>query len=286
MDSTASAIITDIHNSGKVVVERDGLTSRITVYPGGYLEVHESGIASDIIENGGYVEIHSGADAGFSSCSAYGIDVGYSQSATIHENTSFMSLYVDQSADVSVFSGGYISDAFIHGNVSIYTSSEIIDYEEDISRIIPLGSIVGSVTIYSDGYLENPSINKDTILIISEGGQARGIRENGGFVSIADNANAYFNNNVIDTISLYRYSGAVLSATVHSGTIVSTVELSNNAQLYVFSGGVVSSAIVNNGCAVFVCSSWYDHTDITSTIVGSGVYSIDSEGHVTSITNG
>jgi len=97
------------------------------------------------------------------------------------------------------------------------------------------------VFVSSGGTADSTTVNSGGGMVVSSGGTATEIKENGGYVNVADGANATFTSNSFSGLNL---SNAF--ATVHSGTTATDTTLNFNGRLYVSSGGTADNTIVNS----------------------------------------
>ena len=141
---------------------------------------------------------------------------------------------VSSGAVVSVYSGGIAADTSIFGGgMAVFSNGAAIrtvvkGYTNRYGYlVVSANANVDSVSVASGGHLE-----------IRSGATVTNIRESGGFVVIADGANATFAKTYPNNITLYD------AMTVHSGTTANQIYVESAASLNVYSGGVASRVYV------------------------------------------
>ena len=206
------ALVDGAQISGLVEVNSKAAVNSAAVLDGGKLAVLTGGYAYEAkISSGGSLDISSGGRANY---------------AAVYEGGAVM-----------VSAGASCLNAGISGG-SVTLAGAVVPGEDD-----PEGEIIPG------GFASNTTVNSGGSLIVSSGATATKIQENGGYVSVAADADVTFTPNT--------FSGLVLSsaaATVHAGTTATDTTLNFGGWLYVFSGGI-ASATVDNSSGGFIISS-------------------------------
>ncbi|MBQ7404384.1 MAG: AIDA repeat-containing protein, partial [Lentisphaeria bacterium] len=116
---------------------------------------------------------------------------------------------VNSSGYMSISSGGTANSTTVNSRGSMYISSGGTANSTTVNRW-------GSMYIRSGGVANRTTVNSGGYIRISSGGTAKLIKENGGYVDVADGANVTFASNTISGLNLY---GAM---TVHSNTVANS----------------------------------------------------------------
>ena len=209
---------------GTVYVYNGGSANDITVNSDGRMVISSGGTATAIKENGGYVEVADGAVVEFA---ANTISGNIRNEITLHSNTVASGVYICGGV-VHVFDGGLIDNASIVG-----------DYRnvfDEFGNWVGDEWLAGSAYVYNGGSANAVTVNSGGRMVISSGGTATAIKENGGYVEVYEGANVTFASNTI--------SGEIYNEiTLHSNTVASDVTVYGTA--YVFDGGLVDKATVS-----------------------------------------
>ena len=107
----------------------------------------------------------------------------------------------------------------------------------------------GSLSISSGGVANDTTVNSYGRMYISSGGTATAIKENGGYVDVAEGADVTF---VANT-----FSGLVLSyggATVHSGTVANSTTVNSRGSMYIYNSGTANATTVNYDGDLYIYS--------------------------------
>ena len=146
-------------------------------------------------------------------------------------------------SDGNILSGTTLSRATItNGGVA---NSTTVNYGGDM--YISSGGVANSTTvnyggsmyISSGGVANNTTVNDGGCMSICSGGSALSVKENGGCVHLAEGAYVTFLPNTIQGLTK---EGVM---TVHSNTIAVSTTLNTGGQMYIYSGGMANSTIVN-----------------------------------------
>lgn len=256
------------------------------------------------------------------------------RTATVHSGTTFFNANIQPSARISVYSSGCVSLMNVYGSADINSGAcvktmRVIGSEAYVTfssgAIIPTS---GSIWVYSGGYASgyqpvqinsgvvvqvsieprddwgddarsgsvyNFAVNPHGSFIIASGGYADDIIENGGYVELQAGATCYFTPNTM-SVSLAGdpRTNTMDICTVHSGTTLSRATLTNNAAIFIFSGGIAS----NVSLCTSTCGIWWvdtntddyrengDYAQATSVVYGSpGVYKVLANGTISRTGN-
>jgi len=279
---------TTINSSGAALVSNGGVMNDVLVNSYGGLRIASNGSASGIKENGGYVEVQNGGAAKFDSNTFSGLVLssvnGSGARATLHEGTTAFSTTI-LSGGLQIFDGGLASSVTVsNGSVDVhaYGSADLVIVNShaelnissmgDVTNIKENGGYVSvaaganatfvansfsglvldsrqSATVHSGTTANSTTVNSGGELVIYSGGVASAIKENGGYVEVADGKNVTFVSN--------SFSGVVLrdrSATLHSGTTANSTTLNSQGSMYVYRGGVANATTVNESGTLYVYS--------------------------------
>ena len=126
----------------------------------------------------------------------------------------------------------------------------------DETKDIPSGWLASSVNVNSDGILnileggdgDDIAVNSAGTLVVSSGGKAVRIKENGGFVRVKVDAEVEFSPNAFSGLALV--DG--YSATLHSGTIATATTVNDAGSLYILDGGIAVDTTINKDSDVTV----------------------------------
>lgn len=235
-------------NNHSIQIGSGGSGSDITINKNGNLIV--GGHAIDIKENGGYVDIQHCTSASFSP-NIFN-DVTLSRGATVHSGTTANSTTISSGGSLFVFSDGVANNTtVVNGGVLFISSGAIVNNTiiKDKGEIgIMSSGVVKNTTVDYEGVLHvrsgttatRTTINPEGTLFVSAYGTATEIIENGGYVYIEDEANAFFASNTFSDLVLSDY----VSATVHSGTTATNVLIEEDGELHVFSGGKLTGQMI------------------------------------------
>ena len=227
--------------AGTIVISAGGSASGTTLN-GGFLDVHDSGVAEDtvvnacgtlkvssggvatnVVENGGFVYVEDGADVTFAANKISGLDLYYA-SATVHAGTVASDVRVFQCGELAVCSGGKLTGQTIidGGAVSAY-SGAILDF--DIAELVP-----GAAARINNLSKISGWSNADFTLTVS-GMQANGI------YSLAEGASGFDK-----TISVMNTSGESLGTL----TVGETVNINGTDYTLKLSDGTLSVDITES----------------------------------------
>ena len=278
INTSANLYVSSGGTANNTIINDAGWTNGLYIYPGGVannaivnnigaIYIHSGATATEIVENGGYVECRDDANYTFASHTISNLVLNRN-SATVHSGTTANSTVItgDGSGNFAaynsryagrlfVFSGGTANNTFVNffGDLIVRSSGVANNTMVNGGSLTVLDcGTANSTTVNRYGYLyissggraDNISVISYGKLFVSSGGTATEIVENGGYVEFQKGASVTFVRNSFSGLILYNSS-----ATVHSGTTANSVMLSGfsdgGARLFVYSGGIVNSAVVN-----------------------------------------
>ena len=206
----------NVHDGGDLQVSSGGSVADTVVNPGGSLEIEDGGKAYNIKENGGYIAVETDRDVMFVPNTIDGLELTDQIYATLHSNT-IASNVVITSATLYVYSSGSAVDTTVNHKGLLY--------------------------IYNGGIASNTDVSSGGNLHIVGGGSAHEIKENGGYVSLEDGADVSFVSNSIAGLEMKEWT----SASIHSGTTATGVEVKWGCRLEVHAGGIAHQVKESGG---------------------------------------
>jgi len=228
----ASRFILSYH--GRLDVFSGGIADSTTINSYGGLAVYSGGTAnSTTINTAGFLDILSGGTAD-------AVIVNSGGSMIVSSGGSTMDLLASRGAylDLVVAPSTYVQGTY-GGNAFVVKDRTISPYVVDS----------GNLYVSSDCTANNTTVNSKGKLIISSGGTAIDVIENGGYVYIEDGAIASFAKN--------SFSGLVLSessATIHSGTTANSTTVNSGGRILVSKGGIADNTTLNFGGSMWISS--------------------------------
>jgi autotransporter passenger strand-loop-strand repeat protein len=211
-----SAKDVNVHDGGDLQVSSGGSVADTVVNPGGSLKIEDGGKAYNIKENGGYIAVETDRDVMFVPNTIDGLELTDQIYATLHSNT-IASNVVITSATLYVYSSGSAVDTTVNHKGLLY--------------------------IYNGGIASNTDVSSGGNLHIVGGGSAHEIKENGGYVSLEDGADVSFVSNSIAGLEMKEWT----SASIHSGTTATGVEVKWGCRLEVHAGGIAHQVKESGG---------------------------------------
>jgi autotransporter passenger strand-loop-strand repeat protein len=211
---------TAVNEAGGMFVEAGGVANSTTVNESGNMSV--AGVANKTVLNGsgywglGEMNVHDGGVANSTTINSGG-------SMRVDKGGTANSTTVNDCGSMHVFNGGVANSTAVSSGGSVYVDE---------------GATVAEVTVKDGGVLD-----------IRKGGAAVSIREEGGYVNVAEGANAVFTANSFKDLQLLNDS-----ATLHSGTTANATTVDDFGKLYVYAGGTANSTSVNSGGNLYVSS--------------------------------
>ena len=222
------------------IVSSGQVSAGITLNAGDTMIVSDGGTAETTTINEGWMDVMEGAVAA-------GVTVNLG---------GWMNVSAGATATNVVENGGGIqigSDAKVIFTPNAFSGLVLADENE--------------ATVHSGTTAVSPTVNPHGYLYVSSGGSATNVVENGGFVTVDDDAYATFTPNA--------FAGLVLSdwanATVHSGTTATDTAIYDGV-LEVYKGGLANNTTVNPQGDMYVYSGG------TATVVENGGYVEVEEG--------
>ena len=257
VSSSGMAGETEVHSGGVFYVFSRGTANGVTVHSGGYFYVSSGGMATEVVENGGNVQSAAGASIAFASNTFSGLTLS-NASATVHSGTTANDVTMKADGCLHVFSGGTANRAVIQ-STGWYGGLFVSAFGTANDTTIGSG---GSFHVYSGGRANNTEVDSGGWLIVSSGGTATEVVENGGYVDSATGANITFAANTFTGLEL-----SLTKATVHSGTSANSTTVRENGVLHVFSDGIANHIEVDSGGSLYVSSG-----GIAAEVIENGGY--------------
>ncbi len=187
------------------------------------------------VENGGKANVIAGVE-----------DITIRNYGTANDISSAKKILLENNGTANNISGGIVTIAG-GGVANNITGGEVTIQSGGIGS----GISGGPVTVENGGSADRVTLAPNETLLISSGGRATNIIENGGYVDVQEGAKATFATNT--------FSGLILSygnsATVHSGTKANNVTIERWGQLEVFSAGSANEITVNSKGTMLVSSA-------------------------------
>ena len=236
LHSGTTATETIINDQGAMYISSGGTANSAVIYTGGRLYVSSSGSATAVCVNSGG--------------SLYASKGGTVKGIT--ENGGYV--YVASGANVEFLENTFTGLNLKEGLATVH--------ENTIASDTILNS-KGSMYIYSGGAADKITVNAQGHLKVNSGGTAIAIKENGGYVNVADGANVTFIANNLNGLSL-----SFESATLHSGTTAANTSINNRGSMYIYSGGSAKQTTVNTSGNMYV----YGNANYTSVYSKGKVY--------------
>ena len=259
-------------DGGKLYIYEGGAASATTLSAGNFY-VSAGGAANDTVVDGGALLVYEDGEATTTTLNDGLMTVsGSAYDTTVNDGTlevagsaNFTSVYggtmnvAGEAADTSVYGGAMtVSDSgaaydtcVTSGILDVRGVADGITADADATVAILANGTAESVTvnenatvsIESDGAAGDVTVNWHGELYVSAGGAANDITENGGYVYVADEAEATFVANTFGDLTL----ADGWSATAHSGTVAEDITIDDGGALYVFDGGEANRACVTGG---------------------------------------
>ena len=234
-----------VDSGGNSFVDKTNLWSNASVYAGESAYVAYGGITDNIkVAASGIFEVHSGGVANNTSVNNIGemFAINGTVNSTVlnsgghlyvhHSGKAYDSI-IKRGGNLFLWDGGSAARTNISGGYLIVESGG--------SATSSLIGANGALYVSSGGVAESTVVNQGGSLVVSSGGTCTQIKENGGYVSIAQDANVTFAPNEFSGLTITNY------ATIHSGTVAIDITLKSWTDTYVYYGGIVSRAVINSG---------------------------------------
>ena len=239
-----------IGNNGAVSIHDGGVVQSSTISNGGVIYVNAGGNTIDCTVNNGTLRVNAGGTATGTTMTAGLINV---------EANAILTDTLIKGGTVYVLENGTANDTEL-GNSANFT--------------VCTGAVANGITV-----------QQGATLFIQDGATVTGLKNMGGYVSIAPNATVEYAANVIDGMiknsgDYTVFSGTILTNAVVTGdgninvnaggvvedTVVSACNAASYKGLYVNSGGSAVNTQIKSGGAVYL----YDHGSALGGVVSSG----------------
>ena len=236
---------TTVNSGGYMYISSGGVANSTTVNSGGYMYISSGGTATDIIaSNGARLTINVASNTyiqGTYAGSAFEMKNAYISGYTVNSSVNMYissggvanSTTVNSGGYMSITSGGSATDIIAHNGAKLAINVASNTYIQ--------GTYAGSAFEMKNAYISGYTVNYGGDMVISSGGTASEIVENGGYVDVRSGANVTFASNTI--------SGLVLSShkmTVHQNTVANSTTVYDYGYMYISSGGIANSTTVNS----------------------------------------
>ncbi len=291
---------TTVNSRGSMDIYSGGVANSTTVNSRGAMYI-SSGVAnSTTVNSGGSMDIYSGGDANSSTVNSDGnmriFSGGVANSTTVNSG-GHMGIYSGGTANsTTVNSGGYmgIASGGVANSITVNSGGSMDIASGGVANSTTVNSD-GNMRIFSGGVANSTTVNSGGYMGIASGGTAKMIKENGGYVNVADGANVTFASNTISGVNLSYNSMSLHSNTVansttvnsygdmtiFSGGVANSTTVISNGSVYIHSGGTANSTTVNSWGSIFISSGG---TANSTTINRWGSMSISSGGIANSTT--
>ena len=212
----------------------------------GSLNVNSGGVANDTIASG-YMNVFDGGFANRISAGAhaniYICDGGIANEVTIASGGCFSVWSGGTACDIMLSSGGrfFASKGAVVSGITVSSGANmgIASGASVFGTMLTSGA---SLTVVEHANIAHIIVNEYARMVVSSGGIAVNIVENGGYVDIQRGASVSFLSNT--------FSGGILSGgrsiTVHSGTTATDLKITGGT-IHVFYGGKVDDAVFDTG---------------------------------------
>ena len=216
--------------------------------------------------------------------------IGINSAMYVMENGVANETIVASSGDLYVFSGGTASSTNVnkHGSMTIssggvanettlsgaYASMTI--FSGGVANETTLSGAYASMTLFNGGVANETTVVSGARMEISGGATATKIRENGGYVEVADGANATFVANSFNGLVMSHFN-----ATLHSGTTANETTVNAECSMFISNGGVANATTVNSYGYLIISSGG---TANSTTVDSAGVIFISSGGTALNVT--
>jgi len=267
--TTSTGLVISSGNS--ITVSSGGVANSTTVNSAGYMFISSGGTATAIKENGGCVEVYYGANVTFVSNTITGLTL--SGNMTVHKNTVANSTTVNRGGVMYISSGGTANSTTVNSAGCMYIFSGGVANSTTVNYY-------GYMNISSGGVANSTTVNSGGDMYIYGGGSVTAIRENGGYVDVANGANVTFVSNTITGLRLL-YD----SMTVHKNTVANSTTV-NYGYMYISSGGVANSTTLSGGDVYYESAAMYISSGgvANNTTVNSYCYMYISSGGMANST--
>ena len=303
ISSGGTATDTTINSTCCLLVFSGGIANTIAVNRGGVLRISSGASATDIlwtpcegsihVSEGGYATFVSQYSGVYYGANEHLLSRAESMDAKMIDSYDEMyvmfggmatNITVNNSGYIYVSSGGIANGTFLNGYFFISNGGTVNDTTAngwgEVS--ISSGGIANNTTLVeggdlyvsSGGIANGTTVNSLCYLYVSSGGTANSIKENGGYVSVADGAEVSFVQNTISELVL----SSNMSTTVHSGTTATNTIINSGGELHICSGGTADNTTVNNWSYLYVFDGG---TADNATVNAGGVLHVSGGGMLT-----
>ncbi len=289
--SGGTASNTVVNSSGSMSIDYGATANNTTINDGGRMVISSGATATNLeVMSGGTLEIMIAPDTyvqGTSNGSAFEMKDGFIEGYTINYE-GWLVISSGATANSTTINSGYmyISSGATANNTTINDGSMDINsgatannttvnkwgYVRISSDGTANNTVVnsrGSMCIYAGGTANSTTVNDGGSMCIEYGGTALSIKENGGFIDIADGANVTFVSNTINDFTLCS------AMTVHSNTVANNTTVNSYGNMYIYAGGTANNTIVNDGGSMCIYAGG---TANSTTLINYGKLIISSGG--------
>ena len=234
---------TTINRGGEIRIYDEGAMNGVIVNCGGKLSgwIYEDGSVVGIVENGGYVYFEDETLVSFQSNAFSEVTLSANESATVHSGTTANNVTVDPGGKLKVFSGGIAKNIAENGGyVELDNDAQATFRTNTVNGLTLLSG--ASATVHSGTTINDAAVNQGGLLRIYSGGIANNIAENGGYVDLDNDAQATFQANTVNGLTL-----SSASATAHSGTTVNNARIGYGGLLFIAGGTADGVTVASRG---------------------------------------
>ena len=276
ISSGGAANSTTVNDWGVMIISGGGAANRTTVNSRGYLYISSGGSANNVNWTPCEGTIHAEDGAFVNYTSNYsGIYFGSDDQLLSRANSVNEKYVSGYNCSMYIMSGGKADDTILTGGGTLYVHSGGVANETTVNygcmnisgggsaNSVTLNS--GSMSVCSAGTANDVNIGCGAALYVSNGGTVNRIKENGGYVSAAENANVSFESSTISALTIDDSN----LMTVHSGTTASYVTV-EKGRLLVYDGGIADHTSVNCGAHNAGGMEIYSGGTATNILVDSG----------------
>ena len=250
-----------VNSDGACTVSEGGSANSVTVNIYGSCDVYNGGKATNIKENGGFVYVEDGADVTFAPRIIDGLHLYNFLSTTVHAGTTATDTFVDPSGELIIYSGGKATNIKENGGfVDVKDGADVTFASNTINELYFWK--YQSTTVHEGTTITNAIVTTGGTLEVYSGGKVVQLEEKGGFVYVEDGAEVTFVPNTIDGLVVSSY----LSASIHNGTTVRDIIVSEGGGLYLYNGGKLTGRMsIESGATVVASNGAVLDFDLTAT---------------------
>jgi autotransporter passenger strand-loop-strand repeat protein len=230
--SEGGIAVSTVVSHGKIYVSNDGTVNDTTIDSGGQMYVFEGGMANEtIVGSSGRLNVSSGGTA---------LETTVSEGRVFVYSGGTAVATIINSSDIYDNGGLYILNCGVA--VSTTISSGFLEIHNEGTAISTIVNS-GFLEIYNGGKAILTTVGPEGCLLVSSGGTALQIVEDGGYVSVEAGADVTFMPHAISGLILSYY----VSASLHSGTTAISTTMCQQGKMDVFSGGTADATTVSGG---------------------------------------